>query len=754
MIQEIKAPKPMDDTELLTIIDQERAKAHGYHDELSEQRRKALYYYMGEAKEDLAPPEVDGRSAVVSKDVMEAVEWALPSLIRIFTSSDDVVAFTPAKPGQEQGCQQATKYCNWVLNGDSRNNGFIVWHDAIKNSLIQRMAWVKVYYEQVMDERQETYQGLSPDELMMLQQDPDTQIVSVTQEQDAVLSHDGMTTAPPMVTVTCIRRQDVSYCKVVGVPPEEVFVSKDSRDIEDVRGIFHERQMTVSDLISLGIHEDKVAELGEDKAEDSEEVERDNASSKWGQEDDDGADESQRMVTVVEAYLKVDYDKDGVAEWRCVKKSGSTILSNDVVDDHPFALFSPVLMPYQLVGLSMYDLLADLQRIKTTLSRQMLDNIYLQNNARTEVLDNGRVNLDDLLNPRPGGMVRVKQMGSMREIVPPNLVGNSLESITFFDGVRQRRSGVTEMGSGLSPESVNKQQAGITVDLLQQAARERIELMARVYAETGVKRVYKLILKCASQYQKDAKQILIGGQFMEINPREWATNYNMQVSVGLGAQSKQAQIGNYQQLLMLQQQLMQVGLATPQHIAAAATKLIESMGHKDASMYLIDPSKLPPGQQIQPPPPPPDPNAALAQAQIQSEQIKAQSAQQKAQLDAQVKQQELIADGQKAQLDAQTTIAVARINAEKDILIANAANQSKEGVEGAKLELAYQKEVLPVVDAAQSVNQVTQTIAEMQREMAEFRQVVENVMSKPRNRRIAVNRGPDGRVIGADVVEG
>jgi hypothetical protein len=750
MIDEIKPPKPMDDAELLSIIDHERNLAHGYHDELSEQRRKALYYYMGEAKEDLVPPEIDGRSAVVSKDVMEAVEWALPSLIRIFTSSDDVIAFLPNKAGQEMGAAQSTKYCNWVLNGDSRNNGFILWHDAIKNSLIQRMAWVKVYYEKVFDERQETYQGLSPDELMMLQQDPEVQIVSVQQTQEAVISPEGMMVSPPMVTVTCIRREDASYCKVVGVPPEEVFVSKDNREIEDVRAIFHERKMTASDLVSLGVPRETVAELGIDNgSEDGEETERDDMASKWGQEEKDGADESQRQITVVEAYMKIDYDKDGVSEWRCIKKSGQTILSNDVVDDHPFALACPILMPYQLVGLSMYDLLADLQRIKTSLQRQLLDNIYQQNNARTEVVQN-QVNLDDLLNPRPGGIIRVKNAGALREIITPNLIGNSLESISFFDGVRQRRSGVTEMGSGLSPESVNKQQAGITVDLLQQAARERIELIARVYAETFVKRVYRLILKCATQYQKDAQQILVGGQFLEVNPRDWARSYNVQVSVGLGAQSKQGQIANYQQLLMLQQQLLPLGIATPQHVANAAAKLVEAMGHKDAGLYVVDPSK---GQQIQPPPPQPDPNQALAQAQVQSEQIKAQSNQQQAQLDAQVKQQELILEGQKARLQAETDIAVARIQADKDIAIAAAKDQTQRDVENGKLAVEVQKDVLPAIDSANSLSQVAQVIGEMKQEMDSFKQAVGDIMSRPKKRAVKVNRDQTGRLIGAEVVE-
>lgn len=753
MIQEIEPPKPMDDTELLAIIDRERNLAHGYQDELSEQRRKALYYYQGEAKEDLSPPEIDGRSAVVSKDVMEAVEWVLPSLIRIFTSSDDVVAFIPTKPGQEASAETATKYCNWVLNGDSRNNGFIIYHDAFKNSLIQRMAWVKVYHEEAYDERQEKYAGQSPAELMMLQQDPDVTIVAVQQEQEAVIADDGVTVIqPPYVTVTCIRRAYAGYTKVVGVPPEEVFVSKDSRDIEDLRFICHERRVTPSDLISMGYPQELVDQLGDDRSgETGEEDERDEMSSKWGMMEDDGADESQREITVVEAYVKVDYDQDGIAEWRCVKKSGTHILSNDVVDDHPFALATPILMPYQLIGMSIYDLLADIQRIKTSIQRQMLDNMYLQNNVRTEVVP-GQVNLDDLLNPKPGGAIRVKQIGAMREIAPTNLIGNSLEALNAIDAVRQRRSGVNDMGSGLTADNLTNTPVGTIAQMVDQR-NERVELMARVYAETFVKRLYKLILKCASQYQRDSLQILAAGQFLEVNPRDWQTNYNMQVSVGLGAQSKQAQIASFQMLMTVQRELLQAGLATPEQIGNAAVKLVEAMGHKDASRYVVDPSKLPPGQQIQGPPPPQDPNQSLAQAQVQAEQIKAQTAQQKAQIDAQIRQQELVNESQKAQLQAEVDVMVARIKAETDLAIAQMGDQTERDVENSKLALEVQKDIIPAIDTANAVGQVAQTIAAMQQELDNFKNAVAGIMSKPRNAKIVPIYDQSGRISDARIVE-
>lgn len=353
------------------------------------------------------------------------------------------------------------------------------------------------------------------------------------------------------VTVRVKERKDKFV--VCGVPPEEITVSKDSRDIEKVRYIGHDVERTKSDLLSLGYPKDKVAALYDDK--------RANASSEASVRgdydgvnsyDDDPADKSQKKVTLTEAYLLVDFDKDGIAEYRRIVKAGMVVFENEIVEDHPFALFTPILMPYKLVGMSFYDLVEDLQRIMTAINRQMLDNFYLSNTPRTEIVE-GQVNLDDFLNPVPGGAVRVKQAGMMREIQVPSIAAQAMQGIEYFKNVRDGRTGVKEFSQGLVGDELSKSNIGSQgVSQLMDQAATRQKLLARVFAETGIKRLYRLILKMVTQYQDREEQVKVNGTWMAVDPREWANNYDMVVSVGIGTQSKQVQVAQAMQLLQIQ----------------------------------------------------------------------------------------------------------------------------------------------------------------------------------------------------------
>lgn len=44
---------------------------------------------------------MQGRSQVVSKDALDTVEWMMPSLMRTFAGSDDVVRFEPEEESDE-----------------------------------------------------------------------------------------------------------------------------------------------------------------------------------------------------------------------------------------------------------------------------------------------------------------------------------------------------------------------------------------------------------------------------------------------------------------------------------------------------------------------------------------------------------------------------------------------------------------------------------------------------------------------------
>lgn len=648
----------MSEDELCQWIEDCLTTSIGYSDSLKDDRVKAFDFYVGNAVGDLSPPEVDGRSSVVSRDMMDTIEWIMPSMMRIFAGTENVVSFEATKPGQEHRAAKATTYCNYTLH--KKNRGFNILHDAIKSALIERVSYAKVWSEEETEDKQEEYTGISAEQFQVLQQCPGISIISVQQGVDDY-------TQQPVFDVLAMRTMSRKVTKIVSVPQNELFIDSSAKDDESACHAIHEREITVSDLIAMGYPRDIVEDLPSSETRFSNDESRRRDASGLAADLSDKGRGAMRRVTLQECYLKVDFDGDGIAEWRRIHKAGNKILLNEYCDGHPFASCSAILMPYSYVGLSIYDLLRDIQRIKTTLQRQMLDNMYLITNARTEVVDS-QVNLDDLLNPRPGGIVRVKQAGAMREIMPPPISGEILNAINHFDHVRQVRTGVTEYASATNADSISKS-SGVAVDMLQSAAKERIELMARVIGETFITRLYKLILKCALQNSDSYDQIYINGELLDIDPREWQEQYNMSVSVGLGTQSRGAQVAQWQQILMAQRELLPIGIVRPEHIANAAKSLIEAMGHKDVGRYMVDPTK----EAIQPLPPPPDPNASKFQIEkmkldynSQLETLKHQLEQQKIQSQAQLKQAEQLWQAQQNQHQQQLEAQRAELQAQRD----------------------------------------------------------------------------------------
>lgn len=657
----------MTDSELCALIDRQCENAIGADDFYAKQRRTAMEYYMGEAKGDLAPPEVEGRSTVVSKDLMETVEWAMPAIMEALTGADDVVSFRPTRPGDEKAADDATAYTNHLLYEE--NEGFTVLHDAIKQGLIGRYGVAKVYCDDSWEEKEERYEGLSGEEVEALGLDADIEIVSV--ESMGMVPPEGYVEgqAPELFSVVAKRRENLRRHVVEGVPPEEFRVSKSARTLDTAEFVAHEVERTASDLISEGWPKVEVDKLPKGRGYRSleDDATRHGYDGTWDSDTNEG-DRSQEKIVVTEAYVRVDTNGNGVAELRRVKKAGTYVHENDVVDDHCFALFTPILMPYKIIGLSMTDLIEDLVRIKTALTRQVLDNVYLSNTPMRGVIEN-QVNLDDLLNARPGGIVRIKSKDAIQELTTPFVAGAGLELLQFTDQVRDTRSGVTEMNSALNADSLSKGAVGSEgVQAMMVAGGQRIRLIARVLAETGVKRLYTLLLKNATQYQDRPAQVQVNGRWLQVDPREWVHGFRLRVNVGVGALEKRQQVANLTMLGQVQAQLLPLGLVKPENVYAVATDLAKAMGYHDPERYFSTPDPNP-----EPPPPP---------IELQLEQMKQQGAQQlaqiKGQVDVQVEQMKQDAQGQQAAqenelqaqrdaLEMQNTMAIEQYKVDKQM---------------------------------------------------------------------------------------
>ena len=634
-------------SKLLSLISQEVQNSLGfYSSDLATSRKEALKYYLGEPMGN----EVEGRSAVVSQDLLEVVEAILPSLMRMFTQQDKIVNFEPTQPDDVPYAEQISDYCNYIFTKE--NNGFDILYSMFKTALLQKNGFCKIYWKTSKEQKKESYKNLTEPEYQALLVDDEIEIISLQQQEQQIMGRSETT-----FDVEVQRIKDYSKVEIEAVPPEEILVSKRAKSIKDCDFIAQRVSKTVSELIDMGFNKKDVESLptAEDQAFNTEAIVRRSYDDETSDMELSNIDPALRVVQITECYMKVDMDGDGIAELRKIIVGGSgynnyVILENEEIPLIPFAMVTAIPMPFRFFGLSFYDLLADVQQVSTTVTRQLLDNMYLQNSARTVVVD-GQANLDDLLTSRPGGIIRVKSPNAVTPMQTPNFLNEGLSMLAKIDEIKEKRSGVPKQNTGLNPDTINKSHTTATsTNQMMAAGTQRIELIARNFAE-GVKEIFRNILAVVCEYQDQEKIIRLRGKFVPMNPREWTTKYDATVQVGLGTGNQDQRLQVLQQVLAVQEKLIQgggLGLVTPQNIFNTLEKYLENAGYKDATQFFNNPS-------TQPPQPPkqqqPDPALEIAKQDIQMRQQKGmadlQLKQQKQEQDNIIKMQRLNLDEQK-----------------------------------------------------------------------------------------------------------
>jgi hypothetical protein len=621
----------MDNNTLKGILEAEIDNSLGFIEtETTDERRKALQYYNREPYGN----EVEGRSSIVTGEVAEVVDGALPQLLRVFTQSDEMVRFEPKGAGDEEKAKQATEYVNWVLNHD--NSGVILFHNWFKDALLQKNGIVKVYWDEQTDVTKEKYQDLNEEELTMLLAAPEVEVVSQDMEEVAPASIDPMTgmPIPPVFSYSVKLKRTKKNGKVIveNVPPEEFLISKKARTVGDAPFVAHRKLTTRSELVAMGFDKKKVDNLPSysDLTYSEERV----ARFDRGEMPDEQAslDHTMQDVEVMECYLKVDMDGDGIAELRKIVYAGQEILDNEEVDFVPFCSICPIPMPHKFFGHSLADRATDLQLIKSTVTRQILDNMYMTNSPRMGVVE-GQVNLDDLLTVTANGIVRMKNPQAIVPLTVPPTASQSFPLLDYLDQVQAKRTGVSDAQQGINPDILQNTTA-TAVAAMQSAAAGKIEMIARVFAETGVKDLFEKILQLLCKYQDKARVIRLRGKYVSIDPREWVNGFDISINVGLGTGNRQEQMAMISMVLAKQEEILKtIGINNPLvdlgQYRNTLGRFIESAGFKDSSEFFkeISPEQL--QQMAQPQEEQQDPQVqaymAQVQAQIQADQMKAQA---------------------------------------------------------------------------------------------------------------------------------
>ena len=613
----------MDDYQLNSIISSEITDALNHFDsEFSQERIRAMDFYLGEPFGN----EIEGRSSVVSTEVADTVEAIMPNLMRVFTANDKYVRFSPRTAEDVERAEQVSDYVNYIINHD--NEGYKILYNWFKDALLFRLGVVKYFYEEEENVTEEEYNGLTEDELAVLLANPDIEVV---EQQETVLNsymEDDGTVVPLEssydLSVRVTERK--GKIKVINVPPEEFLINRRATSLEEAHFVAHRTTMTVSDLVAMGYDRDEVEAYAGTADLDVDEERTNRFQDLEASTGIDAADPSLREVVYYECIMKVDYDGDGIAERRricAIGNEGTHILHNEPFDHVPFAVVSPILMPHRMIGRSIYDMTEDLQVIKSTLMRQYLDSVYTSTLPRMVAVE-GQVNLDDLLEGTAGGIIRARQPGMVQAITGTPVGGEVRPLMDYLDNIKEQRTGMSKASQGLDANALQSTTAS-AISATVRGAQVKLESYARTMAETGVKALFKGILHLVTKYDNKPRIVRLRNNFVPIDPREWTSEFDVVVQVGLGTADDEQKIAFLTQIAAKQEQiLMQLGPSNPVVTMSQYVNTLRSIaeigGFKDADMFFNSPQQIQMmQQQQQQQPPQPDPAIVMKQQQMEAE---------------------------------------------------------------------------------------------------------------------------------------
>lgn len=643
-----------DDKDFRNVLRNEIDQAISYVDgELSIERTLATEYYRG----DLFGDEVEGRSRVVMTVLRDVVTQIMPGLMRVFAGSDRAAEFAPTSEDKVALAEQATDYVNHVVMVD--NPGFLTIHAAFKDALIRSLGVVKWWWDEREVRHEESYTGLSLETLdTALAAHPDAEVMHAEQDDEG------------LINLTLRRTTKQGRCRIEALPPEEFLINRSARSIDEARYVAHRRtDLTIADLVAMGYDEDEVMEHAGVDTDMEANTERVARHADVDKDADESVDPRMRPVLYIESYMEVP-DEDGVPVLRkiCTVGPEAYVLHEEAVPEKPFADFCPDPEPHTMNGSGYFQRTRDLQRIMSHLVRSVLDSLTQSIHPRTAFVE-GAVNVEDLLNPEVGGYVRMTAPGMVQPMLTPFVGREALPVLELFNGIKEERTGVTKAASGLDADALQSSTRA-AVDATIKAAESQVELIARIFAEGGFKRMMRGVYRLLKRHQQEKRIVRLRGSFTPIDPTTWDADLDVVVNVGLGSGSVQERMAILAQLITKQEEWIKAlgpqnplaGLAELRNSVAA---FLELAGRRDITRFVkpIDPNAPPP----QSPQQQSDPAQLLAQIETQ-----------KMQLDAQMRAEEL----KLKQWEAKQ-----RDDRERDKLEADVMLRSRE------LEMKYQMDV-------------------------------------------------------------
>ena len=652
---------PISEEELHNIIVAEIEDAQNYIDDIiSPQRAIAGQYYKGEPFGN----EEEGRSQAISMDVRDTVQAMMPSIMRVFFAANNVVEFAPNGPEDVETAAQATEYVNYCLTRD--NNLFNECHSTFKDALIRKNGIMKVWWNNDKDITTHYFTGLDEATFSVLQSDPTVEVKDVEINYGETVTETPMgmmnQTQPATYDCTVVRTIEKGRLCVQSVPPEEFLIDRRARSIETAEFVAHRRYVTVSDLVKMGYDFDEVQDLGYETLDDfggnEEAFDRNpqafvNITGR--------TDTSSRKVLYIEGYVYVDMDGDGIAELCrvCVAGSANKVLHYEACDFIPFVDFCPDPEPHTFFGMSMADVTMDIQLIKSNILRNTLDSLAQSIHPRTGVVE-GQVNIEDVMNTEVGGIIRMRAPGMVQPFTIPFVGQQAFPMLQYMDELRENRTGISKAAAGLDANALQSSTRAAVAATIS-AAAQHIELICRIFAETGMKNLFRKSMQLITKNQDAPRMVRLRNKFVPIDPRAWDANMDVVVNVAIGTGSNEEKMAFLGQVAAKQEMLMQMGapLADMQGYYNTLSQMMALAGYKDPTVFFKDPASMPPP----PPPAPPQPTPEEMLSQVQMEAIRADIQKKAAELELQREDMLRKDDRERDKLDADLMIKAAEIEA-------------------------------------------------------------------------------------------
>ena len=568
-------------------------------------RATSIDYYQGKPFGN----EESGRSQVISLDVHDTIADIMPNLMRIFFSSENVVEFVPFGAEDVKLAEQATDYINRIVLQQD-NDGFPIFYNAFKDALLCKNGFIKYYWEDTYHSEFYEYSGITDVELSVLESDDEVMISEITsypdpsyKQPEAVveteeeaeevipqLMEESME-MPQLHDVKASRKKSKGCVKIESVPPEEFIIDRNATSMEDSYIVGHRRYLTVSDLVEMGYDYDDVMKYAapyETELDDNAEYQ---ARNQFGADGIDPIeDDSNLKVQYIEAYMKLDMTGDGVAELRrvCCMGDNYEIMKNLPCDFIPFVSFCPDPEPHTFFGLSIADITEDIQKVKSMVMRSMLDSLALSVHPRVAVVE-GQANIEDVMNTEVGGIIRQRNAGAVQPFNMPFVGKDCFPMLNYLDEVKENRTGISKASMGLDPDALQSSTAA-AVNATIQGGQQHMELIARIFAETGMKPLFKGIYRLLAQHQDKERTVRLRNEWIPIDPRVWQTGMDCIVNVGLGNGTAQERMQFLGVIASKQEEILQrLGLANPivdmTQYRNTMAKMVELAGFKDASAF-------------------------------------------------------------------------------------------------------------------------------------------------------------------------